>query len=163
MNPAGIGAAIGALFGGLWGFAAASQLGGRWTVPLQLVSIGITVLIVGALLIRGAGAGNGTRFKGGIYLTAVALEAVAIVVALNMLAAYHLQQAIGPVTGFLVGLHFIGLWLATGARIFVLITLGCCLVCAASLLALPFPATAIAAGFGMAIVLWGATAATVRR
>jgi hypothetical protein len=93
----------------------------------------------------------------------VLLEAVAIFVAFHMLAAFHMQQAIGPVTGILVGLHFIGLWLATGARIFLLITVGCCLVCAASMLALPFPAAAIAAGFGMAIVLWGATAATVRR
>jgi len=162
VNAGRIGTIIGAFFGGLWGVGAARALGGAWSVPLQIGAIVITLLIVGLAWSRGVAA-TGRRFRGLIYGMAVVAEIVAINLAWRYLVARHLQGAILPVVGFIVGLHFIGLWLATGARIFLAITVGCCLICILSLVLLPLGIAAIVAGFGMAIMLWGSTASVIQR
>jgi hypothetical protein len=153
-----IGGTVGLVFGGLWSMLGASALPPAWQTPAALAGLAVTVALI-VLLWRTASPGGGTRLFGRwAYLLAVALEVAALVVANNLLPRYGLGAYLIPAVGIIVGLHFIGLWKATGLVRFLWIAGAMCAVSAAAA-ALPALHGAIhlrdvAAGFGNALVLW---------
>jgi hypothetical protein len=101
-------------------------------------------------------------FRPAIYGMAVSFEAGAIFTAIWLLKRFALPQFLLPAIGFIVGLHFLGLWKATDLRNFLWIALSMCTVCG---LAAFLPGVTengdvdlrtVAAGLGSALVLWGA-------
>lgn len=153
-----IGASVGLAFGGLWWSYAGQMLPRQTTGWALLVGATITaLLIVRAWRAPGATAMRRKRFGWGVYFLAVGLEVAAIVAANAFeprfgLEAYHLQ-----IVGAIVGLHFIGLWAATGMRRFLAVAAA---MCALSSLAMLAPAGGainvrdIATGAGNALALW---------
>ena len=104
-----IGGLIGLAFGWLWLVIGASATGAAQR----------PIVLAGSLLFAGAafqlvrrGRGGSGRFAGRYYLAAVIGEVAAIALAQNWLAAHHREDLLFPVVGIIVGLHFIGLWLA---------------------------------------------------
>jgi hypothetical protein len=78
-----------------------------------------------------------------------------------------MPQFLSPAIGFIVGLHFLGLWKATDLRVFLWTALSMCLVCG---LAAFLPGTTengsvdvrrAVAGLGSALMLWGAGGKTL--
>jgi len=101
------------------------------------------------------------KFRGLIYGGAVAFEVIVIVLGSILLQRSTLQQFILPFVGFVVGLHFIGLWKATDLRLFLWIAVAMCLVCTVAVF-LPSrrsygvdPRIAVT-GIGSAVILWAA-------
>jgi hypothetical protein len=85
-------------------------------------------------------------------------------VASFLLPRFGGQQQVYSAVGCIVGLHFIGLWLATRSRRFLWITAG---MCSVSLLSMIIPFTwhtiglrYLLLGGGNAIVLWVAASGT---
>jgi hypothetical protein len=143
-----IGTIIGIVFGLVWGVVGACPLPPEWRLN-ALIAI---VLIAAALIIaavRTSGSTNvlGSKpFDGRAYGGAVAAEALAIVVAVPLLTHAHREAYVPPVIALIVGLHFLGLWKASGQRMFVWICVGLCAVsCAAALL----PSDVVVEGTGM--------------
>jgi hypothetical protein len=56
------------------------------------------------------------------YIAAVVGEVIAIIAAQSWLASHHHEALLFPVVGVIVGLHFIGLWLAMGSKRFLWLT-----------------------------------------
>jgi hypothetical protein len=56
------------------------------------------------------------------YIAAVVGELVAIIAAQSWLASHRLEGLLFPAIGVIVGLHFIGLWLAMGSKRFLWLT-----------------------------------------
>jgi hypothetical protein len=151
---------IGLFFGLLWLFVGASAISG----PLAIaVGAGGGALFAGAAwrVIRGGGRGrSGGRFDRRYYIAAVAAEVLAIIVAQSWLAAHGQSALLLPVVGVIVGLHFIGLWLAMGVQRFLWLTgalVG--LNLAALLLPLSPPGRVILSGLGSSFALLVAVAA----
>ena len=161
-------ATIGLIFGGLWFWLGALALPPAWRTPAgllgALITVGLIVRLWRAQSQADAGAG---MFRRGAYLVAVALEIAAIYTASALLPKYGLQGYFIQAVGVIVGLHFIGLWRATGAARFLWIAGAMCVV---SLLAALLPAAwqaldprNVAAGIGDAVVLWIGAGRTIRR
>jgi hypothetical protein len=98
------------------------------------------------------------RFRMSVYLLAVAAELLGMYAAALWLPRLGGQQQVYSAVGCIVGLHFIGLWLATGSPRFLQITAGMCVVSLLSMI-LPFSWHSIGLrylvlGAGNAIVLW---------
>jgi hypothetical protein len=145
---------IGLGFGLLWLFAGASAL----PVPVNWISgaIGLALFaIVAARLPRKIMGERPTGpFNRKIFALAVVFEVIAIVLAQTWLIAHGLIAYLLPVVGMLVGLHFIGLWLAWQRRSF--LTLAGAMVTVNILaIALPLPMEGRLAlsGFGSAAAL----------
>ena len=103
-------------------------------------------------------------FRMSSYLIAVAAELFGIYTAALVLPQFGAQQQVYSVIGFIVGLHFIGLWLATRSQRFLHITAGMCVV---SLLSMIVPFTwhtiglrYLLLGAGNATILWFAVSGT---
>ena len=150
---------IGLLFGGLWSFLGASGLPHRMQTPAEAAGVIVTLALIVLVWIRRGSTETGARlFRRWSYLVAVALEIVGIYVVTTLLNAHGLQGYVIPAVGVIVGLHFIGLWQATGQSVFLWI---CGSMCAVSALAAFLP-TALngydpritVTGFGNALVLW---------
>jgi hypothetical protein len=156
---------IGWLFGTLWALIGASALprphdraGGVLALILALVFL--------ARLWRHEPPTAAARplFRTPAYLFAVAAELLCMYAAALLLPRFGAQQQIYPVIGCIVGLHFIGLWLATRSRRFLFITAGMCFVSLLSML-MPFTWHTIGLrylllGAGNALVLWVAASGT---
>jgi hypothetical protein len=112
---------IGLAFGLFWLFVGTSAVQGPAARAIAVAGCLIFALAAIRIVIRRRHL-RGTRFKGGYYLAAVGAEIAAIVAAHNWLAAHGQKQLLFPVVGIIVGLHFIGLWLATGDRVFAWLT-----------------------------------------
>jgi hypothetical protein len=113
-----IGALIGLLFGLLWLLVGSSAVGG--TAGTAIACIGILLfMLAAARVIRRPGMQRAQPFKGAYYIVAVAAEVIAIAIAHSWLQSLGRQSVFLPVVGIIVGLHFIGLWLASGHRMFV--------------------------------------------
>ena len=166
MDGPTIGSVIGVAFGCAWGIAGATAL----PRPLQAWAlgscIGISAVLIMALALPHKQRPSGT-FRGHIYGTAVALEAAAIFTTIWVLQQLALPQFLLPAIGFIVGLHFLGLWKATDLRVFLWAALSMCLVCG---LAAFLPGATengsvdvrrVVAGLGGALVLWGAGGKTL--
>jgi hypothetical protein len=150
---------IGWFFGTFW------ALLGAFALPRPYNRIGCAVAVVIALFflvrvwrVEQSNAAARPRFKMSIYLAAVAAELLAMYAAAVLLPRFGAQQQIYSAIGCIVGLHFIGLWLATRSSQFLRITAGMCLV---SLLSMIVPFTwhtiglrYLLLGAGNAIVLW---------
>jgi hypothetical protein len=157
------GATIGVVFGCAWGIAGATALLAPWHAWAIGSSIGISIVLVVALSLAQKRRTSGT-FRGRIYGIAVVFEVVAIVATIWLLKLFGLPHLLMPAIGFIVGLHFLGLWKATDLRVFLWTAVAMCLVCGIAAF-LP-SATAngnvdlrrAVAGLGCALVLWGASA-----
>ena len=149
-RPRPIGPGIGLLFGGLWCLLGAQALSDPWRMAATALGGVITLALVVRVWRSPSGASSGTRmFRQRAYLAAVVLEIAAIALANRILP----QEYLIPAVGAIVGLHFIGLWQATGAARFLWISAAMCAVSAASAL-LPVGPREAVCGFGNALVLW---------
>lgn len=158
-RPRPIGGTIGLFFGTLWCLLAALALPARFHIPVALAGFAIGAALILLLWRTPPVAGSGTAmFRRRAYIVAVVLEVIAIGAASSILRSYGLRDYFIPAVGVIVGLHFIGLWQATGARRFLGIAAAMCVVSLASML-LPHASNGLdlrdaACGFGDALVLW---------
>jgi hypothetical protein len=161
VNGATIGSMVGAGFGGLWAVAGAFGLPVRARMPAIFLALAVTAgLIAASVSIPAPGGGSGI-FDGAVYGIAVAAESIAIAVAAIVLR--RRRELLMPAIGFIVGLHFIGLWKATTLTLFLAVAAGMCAASLGSLLVPErsgggFGARQAVAGFGCAVVLWAAAA-----
>lgn len=144
---------IGLAFGLFWLFVGASAVHGLAATIIVVTGCSIFALAALWIVIRRRRP-RGTRFICGYYLVAVGAEVAAIVAAQNWLAAHGQKQLLFPVVGIIVGLHFIGLWLATGDRVFAWLTSAMVAInFAALLLPLNPDARRMVSGFGSSAAL----------
>jgi len=167
MDGPTIGSVIGVAFGCAWGIAGATALPRPWQTWAIGSSVSISVALIGALVAVPQKQRDSVTFRAHIYGTAVALEAAAIFTTIWLLKLLVLPQFLLPAIGFIVGLHFLGLWKATDLRVFLWTALSMCLVCG---LAAFLPGATengsvdvrrVVAGLGSALVLWGAGGKTL--
>jgi hypothetical protein len=116
-----IGALFGFLFGVLWLLIGANAVGNPASDVIAYVGILLFVLAA-ARVIRRPARRYDRRFKMSYYIAAVVAEVAAIAVAQSWLASHGQTELLMPVIGIIVGLHFIGLWLASGHRLFAWLT-----------------------------------------
>lgn len=153
---------IGTAFGGLWAAMGALALPRAWTPWAAGAAVTVALILLGRLWFSAA-VESGGLFRRHAYWVAVVLEVAALVAAGHFLPRYGLQAYFVPAIGIIVGLHFIGLWKATGNTVFVWIAGAMCAVSAAAA-ALPdapigsLNARALFASYGNALVLWVAAA-----
>lgn len=158
MSNANIGATVGAAFGCAWGIVGSLGLSLRFRTVSIIFAVGISLALIIALVMHPSTLAS-RKFRGDIYGAAIAFEVLAIIVGANVLQRFDLQQFIMPFVGFVVGLHFIGLWKATDLPLFLWIAEAMCLVCAVAAF-LPSSSAAgvdlrtAITGFGSALVLW---------
>ena len=159
VDGATLGAVICVAFSGVWGVIGASGLPRQWRMWVLGSSIVVSVATIVWRLLPHVSPGSGV-FRGDVYFEAVAFEAVGIVVAVWLLRRLGHREYILPVVGFIVGLHFVGLWKATDLFVFVWTAIGMCVV---SLIAIWLPGPSIGraidvrraiTGFGCMLVLW---------
>src|SRR5215469_2710594 len=153
-----IGTMVGVVFGCAWGIAGTLPLPPIWRTAGILGSIAASAILF--MLIRGAPAPAAGHFNGAIYGIAVTAEVVAIVIAGVILSRTGQGSFIPPVVAAIVGLHFIGLWLATGNATFLWLSGALCAV-GLGAAAMAQGARLPAAGIGSALALWGAALSTV--
>jgi hypothetical protein len=126
---------IGLIFGGFWALIAALAL------PHRPLGIAADILITIGFLLRVWRSSDlpvqKAFFNARAYLISVTCEVVAICIASVALPHYNLTEFLYSAIGLIVGLHFIGLWQASGSRSFLKISAGMCLVSVLSLL-IPF-------------------------
>ena len=146
-----IGGLIGLGFGWLW-LLVGSTAAGAAQIPI-LVAGSILFALAGYRVVRRRGLEEG-RFIAGYYIAAVVAEVAAIFVAQEWLRSHDRQDLLLPVIAIIVGLHFIGLWLAWRRDAFLWLTGA---LVAINLLALLLPLTRAArtmvSGFGSAASL----------
>ena len=166
MDRPAIGAVVGVTFGGAWGIAGATALPRPWQAWALGSSIGVSAILIVALALPHEQRPSGT-FRGDAYAIAVAFEAVVIFAAIWLLKRFALSQFLLPAIGFIVGLHFLGLWKATNLRVFLWTALAMCIVCGLAAF-LPgasengnVDARRVVVGLGNALVLWGAGVSTL--
>lgn len=158
------GAIIGVAFGCAWGIGGAMALPMPWQAWAIGFSIGISIVLISALALRHKHRPLAASFRGRIYGMTVTFEVAAIFTLIWLLKQLALPHLLMPSIGFIVGLHFLGLWKATHLRVFCWTALTMCVVC--GLAALLHGTTAngtidlsrVVAGLGSALVLWGASA-----
>ena len=128
---------------------------------------GTTIFAAGSLVLLGVlwrvwinrYRGTPGPFRLGWYLTALGGEIVAMNVAALILPKSYFAIYQAPVIGTIVGLHFIGVWLATDLRRFLYLSIG---MTAINLAALALPANrspAMLAGFGSSASIAAAVSA----
>ncbi len=128
MDGPNIGPVVGVAFGCAWGVAGATALPRPWQAWAIGSSIGISGVLIVALALPHKQRHSGT-FRGHIYGIAVVFEVAAIFGTIWLLRQFALSQFLLPAIGFIVGLHFLGLWKATDLRVFLWTALAMCLVC----------------------------------
>ena len=156
---------IGWFFGTLWALLGVSAL----PRPYDRIGCGVAIAVGLPFLARlwrhesPAGARRGL-FRAPAYFLAVAAEVLAIYAASLLLPRFSAQRQVFSAVGCIVGLHFIGLWLATRSPRFLRITAGMCCV---SLLSMVTPFAwhnvglrYLLLGAGNGMVLWIAASGT---
>lgn len=165
MNNAAIGATVGAAFGCAWGIVGSLGLPPHFRTPGIIFAAGVSSALIIALVVHPNTLAS-AKFRGVIYGGAIAFEVIAIIAGSMALQGPKLQQFILPFIGFVVGLHFVGLWKATDLRLFLWIATAMCLVCAVAVF-LPsrrpdgVDLRIAVTGIGSALVLWAAGLFTV--
>lgn len=165
MNGALIGTLICAAFGGVWAVAGATGLR-RQAAAYGMTAgalIGLTIVVYAISHPPAAASG---LFDGRTYGLSVAAEAIAILLALAILRRRRRRDLILPSVGLIVGLHFIGMWMAMDAKLYLVIAAA---MSAVSLVAFALPgrnpagfsARQFVAGAGCAAILWAAALATL--
>ncbi len=121
-------------------------------------------MLVAALSVFDAHGPLGTTFRGDVDGIAVTFEVMGIIAAVWLLRRLGRARFLLPAIGFIVGLHFIGLWRATDLSVFVWVAAAMCLICGLAVFA-PETRTIdtrrVIAGFGSALVRWAAGFATL--
>ena len=116
-NLGAIGIIIGAFAGVLWGLAGGSALDGTWRSVVVAV-----VVFAGATLswlaLRMPPTHQG-QFNSKVYGTTSLLQVALIGAGVAFLNVVHQQARVPPLVLTVVGLHFIGLYLASNMRVFV--------------------------------------------
>lgn len=160
------GPTIGAAFGCAWGIAGAAAMPSPWRAWAIGSSIAISIGLLVALGLRPKHPAL-ARFRSRIYGISVVLEVAAIFGSAWLLTQFGAQHSIMPAIGFIVGLHFLGLWKATDRRVFLWTALAMCLVCGIAAF-LPSATTNgnldlghAVTGLGSALVLWVASASSL--
>ena len=148
---------IGLAFGCLWLLVGASAAGAA-AVPVAIV--GIILFMAAAWRTVRRDRHEKGPFAVGYYIAAVVAEVVAIMIAQAWLSSRGLNALLFPVIGIIVGLHFIGLWLAMRHRRFLWLTAG---LVAINLTALILPLSRnerlMVSGFGSSAALIAAVSA----
>ncbi len=165
MSNATIGATVGAAFGCAWGIVGSLGLPPRFRTLSMIFAAAISLALIIALVVHPSSL-DSKKFRGGIYGGAIAFEVLAIIAGSIVLQPPGLQQFILPFVGFVVGLHFIGLWKATDLPLFLWIAAAMCLVCAVAAFLPSRSATGVdvrtaVTGLGSALVLWSSGLFTV--
>jgi hypothetical protein len=156
---------IGWFFGTFW------ALLGAFALPRPYVRTGCALAFIVALIFlvrlwRYEPPTPATRplFRTSAYVIAVSAELLGMYMAALLLPRFGAQQQVYSAIGCIVGLHFIGLWVATRSQRFLRITAGMCFV---SLLSMIVPFTwhtiglrYLLLGGANAIVLWVAASGT---
>jgi glucan phosphoethanolaminetransferase (alkaline phosphatase superfamily) len=151
INGPVLGTLVVSIFGGVWCLYGAWGLQPRArALPIVAALTISTALVLSAVHTRAVT----HQFVLSVYLYSLVFEVVAIVVIARVLRRSGRTTLIGPVIAVIVGLHFIGLWLATGDSIFIGLTIALCAVGLCAMRLRPSVRIA-AAGFGSALVLWG--------
>ena len=150
-------AMVGTAFGGLWSVLGAMALPRSWIVPAVIIGLLVTVY----LLVRRCRhtVTKSDMFRRRAYMVAVVLEVVGLYVVMQLLAKYHLEAYFVPALGLVVGLHFIGLWVASSLRRYLWL---CLAMCAVSLIGIMLPGAAVGylnlrdavTAYGCALALW---------
>lgn len=166
MTSATIGSVVGIAFGCAWGVAGSTGLPRQYRLAGLIVSIVISAILIAALLIH-PGSHEQGRFDGRLYGFAVLFEVLAIAGTVFAFQRLNLQGFLMPAIGFIVGLHFIGLWKASEMPVFLWVAAAMCILCAIAVL-LPgtkspggSDARLVVSGIGCAVVLWAAGATTL--
>ena len=150
---------IGITFGSLWGVIAALALPRNYRPLATAITICIGLGCMVRLWTRRHSGGAGSvLFRSRAYLIAVAIEIAAINFANILLLRFGWQEYLYSAVGFIVGLHFIGLWKASGSRYFLTVSACMCLVSTLSVV-VPFSwgmchARHLFVGAGNAVILW---------
>lgn len=154
---------IGGAIGCAWGIAGAMALPKPWQAWAIAFSIGISSVLILALALRQKH--HPLRaFSARIYGMAVGLQLAAVLATIWLLEQLRLPHLLMPAIGFIVGLHFFGLWKATYLRVFFWTALTMCLVCGVAALLPGRTASGnidlrrLVSGVGSALTLWGACA-----
>lgn len=149
---------IGIGFASLWGVLGSLSLPIAWHMP-GLALAGVIGVLCAAVAVRSVGRTRAPLFSKSAYRIAVALEVASIMTASYMLGRMGLSAWFLQAVGVAVGLHFMGLAMASGDRRYLLLTVAITLV---SCIAIFLPRTAGAlhladafTGWGIAIVMWG--------
>jgi hypothetical protein len=161
LTATGWGVALGAAFAALWGLAGARGLAGGWRRRIATLVLMASAGLIARAVVAPPQPAWAMRFDAAVYGYAAAFEIVGVVLAALALRAPGRRGLIAPVLAIITGLHFVGLWAATGQRLFLGVTFG---LSAAGLIALGWPRRAGAAadprlaiaGLGSALVLWAA-------
>lgn len=151
VNGAALATIIVAAFGGVWCLYGALGLPSRLRAVLIAVAfvVSTTLVILGARHTRMVA----SRFDLPVYYASVAFEVLAIIIVARLLRILGRRTLIGPCIAAIVGLHFIGLWLATNDLLFIWLSIALCAVGGGAVLLQPAGRT-VAAGIGSALVLW---------
>lgn len=153
-----IGSIVGVIFGCAWAIAAATSLPKKAALGVLATSVAIGLLLIVGVLRSPVHAER--SFDGVIYGASVAAEVALIIVCAAYLSRTGKNSLIPPVITFIAGLHFIGMWIASGHPVFLGIAGGLCIVgIVASCLKSGLRLTA--AGLGSAVVLWIGVASTL--
>lgn len=153
-----IGTIVGVAFGCAWGIAGTLPLPPLWRTAGILGSIAASVILI--MLIRGAPGTVDGHFNGTIYGVAVTAEVIAIVIAGVTLSQTGHGSFIPPAVAVIVGLHFIGLWLATNTVTFLWLAAALCAI-GLGAAAVEKSARLPVAGIGSALALWAAALSTL--
>ncbi|MGA7636855.1 MAG: hypothetical protein WCB00_07995 [Candidatus Acidiferrales bacterium] len=166
MDGLNIGPVVGVAFGCVWGVAGATALPRSWQAWAIGSSSTISAVLIVALALRRKQR-HSVTFRGYIYGISVAFEVAAIFGTIWMLRHFAWSQFLLPAIGFIVGLHFLGLWKATDLRVFLWTALAMCFVCGVAAF-LPgatengnVDVRRVVSGLGTALVLWGAGVSTL--
>ena len=150
LNGQQLGLIIVAIFGALWAAVGASVLRSAQRSGITAVAAIVALLLIMQAPRLRAGAGY---FHAGAYVYSVLFEVVAIFLTVVLIRRFADRSLIPPVIAIIVGLHFIGLRLATGQNVFIWLAVAMCLF---GTLAAITPQTLRLpiAGFGSALALW---------
>ena len=141
-----IGGLIGLAFGWLWLLVGSTAAGSAGTPILVGGSVLFALAVWRGVTREQPDSG---RFNAAYYIAAVVAEIVAIGASQVWLAAHQRGDLLFPVVGIIVGLHFIGLWLASRREAFLWLTGAMVAVnLLALLLPLSAPARIMLSGFG---------------
>jgi hypothetical protein len=145
------------VFAALWAWAGLRLSGIAPGLSLLPIIVSFGLLVSGW---RGAGMvpARGSRVGKVVGLWS-AIEVAALLIAANILEAYHRPDLMLPIGAVIVGLHFFPLARGIPAKLYYATAIGLLVVGLAGLL-LPATDRAILVGLGAAIVLW-ATALTI--
>lgn len=119
--------------------------------------------IVAAFLIMQASRlriGSG-HFYASIYWYSVLFEVLAIISTVVLVRRFSDRSLIPPIIAIVVGLHFVGLYLAIGQVVFVWLAVAMCFAGAAAVMA-PQNLRLPIAGFGSSVALWVSAIVMIR-